>query len=213
MDDPAYVINNFDSLLEFAQCEKKNLHDKSFLELGPGDSVGSGVLAYHLGMDSTLVDVEDFATQNLEFYMHLGSKLGGNAIDLVSETEFESFDDFLNSHRINYLTNGLRSLKKLKNSMIDIVISQACLEHIKKSEFQDIQNELFRVCRNGAQIVHHIDFKDHLSYGLNNLRFSDEYWEKPLVAKSGFYTNRLRYSEMINCFLEAGFFYRKRKKI
>ena len=45
MDNPAYVINNFDSLLEFAQCEKKTLENKSLLELGPGDSVGSGVQA------------------------------------------------------------------------------------------------------------------------------------------------------------------------
>jgi len=37
------------------------------------------------------------------------------------------------------------------------------------------------------------------------MRFSTQAWESPLMAQSGFYTNRLRFSEMLNIFKEAGF--------
>ena len=51
---------------------------------------------------------------------------------------------------------------------------------------------------------HSVDLKDHLGGRLNNLRFSEDWWEKDWVAGSGFYTNRLRYSEMIEMFQDAG---------
>jgi hypothetical protein len=47
--------------------------------------------------------------------------------------------------------------------------------------------------------------KDHLGGALNNLRFSERRWESPLFSRSGFYTNRIRYSEMLTLFREAGF--------
>ena len=37
------------------------------------------------------------------------------------------------------------------------------------------------------------------------MRFSTRLWESNWVANSGFYTNRLRYSEMIKLFKQAGF--------
>jgi hypothetical protein len=40
---------------------------------------------------------------------------------------------------------------------------------------------------------------------LNGLRFSEGIWESALMANSRFYTNRLRYSELLRLFREAGF--------
>ena len=40
---------------------------------------------------------------------------------------------------------------------------------------------------------------------MNNLRFTDKTWEGSLFSKSGFYTNRIRFCEMIALFDQAGF--------
>ena len=53
--------------------------------------------------------------------------------------------------------------------------------------------------------VHSIDFKDHLAYSLNNLRFSEKIWESEFMSSSGFYTNRLRYCDLKEIFLMSGF--------
>jgi hypothetical protein len=50
-----------------------------------------------------------------------------------------------------------------------------------------------------------VDLQDHLAAALNNLRFSESVWESHLFSSSGFYTNRIRYSEMIQSFKDAGF--------
>ena len=53
--------------------------------------------------------------------------------------------------------------------------------------------------------VHRVDLKDHLGGSLNNLRFSDATWESWLFQNSGFYTNRIRFSEMVELCRRAGF--------
>ena len=53
--------------------------------------------------------------------------------------------------------------------------------------------------------VHRVDLKDHLGGSLNNLRFTSTTWEGDLFRKSGFYTNRIRYDEMVALFDRVGF--------
>ena len=44
-----------------------------------------------------------------------------------------------------------------------------------------------------------------MANGLNNLRFSEKFWESKFMSSSGFYTNRLRKSEMMEYFKKSGF--------
>ena len=50
-----------------------------------------------------------------------------------------------------------------------------------------------------------MDLQDHLAHSLNSLRFSREAWESPLLASSGFYTNRLRASQILAAFKAVGY--------
>jgi hypothetical protein len=59
------------------------------------------------------------------------------------------------------------------------------------------------VCASGI-CSHEVDLRDHLGNALNNLRFPESLWESALVADSGFYTNRIRYSEMLDIFRQTG---------
>lgn len=53
-----------------------------------------------------------------------------------------------------------------------------------------------RVLKPDGIASHQIDFRDHLQYALNNLRFSERVWESDFMAQSGFYTNRLPWVKM-----------------
>ena len=88
----------------------------------------------------------------------------------------------------------------------DFVYSQAVLEHVPKAEFAAIMGEIHRILKPGGASSHDVDFQDHLGYSLNNLRFSEALWEAPWFARrSGFYTNRLRLSQMLAVFRDTGF--------
>jgi hypothetical protein len=79
------------------------------------------------------------------------------------------------------------------------------LQHVPKSEFKKLTEELFRILKPNGVCHHRIDLKDMLGGGLNNLRFSEAIWEGALFSKSGFYTNRIRFDEIIENFEKAGF--------
>lgn len=204
MDSTEYVISNFFNLFNYACINTNECDGLSFLEVGPGDSIGSGVVASAFGMKSFIIDVDSFATQDLEFYKKIMRELLNTNSD-ISEDDIVSYEQMIKKLDITYLTNGTSSFEKIDDNSINIIISQACLEHVRKKEFKFFVDENFRVCKKGAQMIHSIDFKDHLSYSLNNLRFSEKLWESNFMSSSGFYTNRIRYSEMREIFLNAGF--------
>src|SRR5690606_27367975 len=77
--------------------------------------------------------------------------------------------------------------------------------HVRRAEFGAPMQEAFRVLKPGGLASHNIDLKDRLGGRLNNLRFSAGLWEGDwFAARSGFYTNRLRPSELLRHFAEAG---------
>ena len=88
---------------------------------------------------------------------------------------------------------------------MDFIYSQAVLEHIRLREFNNFIGESHRVLKVGGVSSHQIDLKDHLGGGLNNLRINEKLWESSIFSRSGFYTNRIGYSDIIKAFEDNGF--------
>jgi hypothetical protein len=76
---------------------------------------------------------------------------------------------------------------------------------VRRSEFKETISELLRVLKPEGLSSHTVDLRDCLTGGLNDLRFSDRLWESEIFAKSGFYTNRIRFQEMLGIFRSVGF--------
>ncbi len=94
---------------------------------------------------------------------------------------------------------------RIPSASVDFLWSQAVLEHVRKADFDAVLIELRRVLKPSGVSSHRIDLEDHLQNGLNNLRFSEGVWEAGWMASSGFYTNRLRYEDILRRFAAAGF--------
>lgn len=166
--------------------------DFTLLELGPGYSVATAYFAHAMGASHTyLVDRDDF-------------------IDIGIEERAKQFmlDMGVNdAPRYTYLSNGLESLKEISDGSVDVVFSNAVLEHVKKTELLPLLKETCRILKSEGVSVHTIDFKDHLGGSVHHLCFSERFWASDLIYRSGFYTNRLRISDMLRLFEEAGFTY------
>jgi len=205
MDNPMYAIEVFNKHYERADFSKKK---KGFvaLEVGPGDSLVSAILANAYGASKCyMVDAGNFAIDDIGFYRRVIRKLKCYGLDVKGVDGFLSVEELLERVGGVYLTNGLESLRSIPDHSVDFIWSQAVLEHIRLGEFDETMNELQRVLRPNGAASHRVDLKDHLGGALNNLRVSSRIWESNWLAKSGFYTNRIRYSDMINRFEGAGF--------
>lgn len=204
MDTAEYSVGVFASHLERAGLPEL-LPGKTILEIGPGDSAATALIAKAHGAKSVLLDAGKFATRDLSVYKNLAASMNQSGMSLPPLDDVHSFEKLLDACDARYLTNGLASLRELADQSIDFVFSQAVLEHVRRHEFLEMQRQLARVLRLGGACSHRVDLRDHLGGGLNNLRFKPKLWESDFFARSGFYTNRIQISRMTEIFEMAGF--------
>lgn len=204
MDVPAYAYGIFRNHYERSDFARKG---EGFvaLELGPGDSAVSALTAAAHGASRTyLVDTGDYATRRMSVYRATADYLTAQGFATRLD-DADDFEDVLWKCRAFYVTTGLSGLRDIPSGSVDFIWSHAVLEHVRLREFSELNRELRRLLRDDGVCSHRIDLSDHLEGGLNNLRFRRTIWESSFFAHAGFYTNRLRYGDMLRCFKEAGF--------
>jgi SAM-dependent methyltransferase len=206
MDDPGRAIRTFEKYYHLALAHGELPVEFSSLELGPGDSILSGIVARAYGAGSAwLVDAGSFADTNVDACRVVARELRTQEKVLPSIEHASDIGEVLHLLNVSYLTDGAQSLAKISDASIDFFWSQVVLEHVPREGFLRFLKHLRRIAKPDAIGVHSIDFRDHLSGGLNNLRFSKARWEGVFFRNAGFYTNRLRPREMLAMFSMAGF--------
>ena len=204
MLDPEYACEIIDS--HYAKTRSYLPDTFVVCELGPGDSLATAMVApCYGGVKSYLVDMGNYATKNKLYYQQLADFLAAKHFKGFNYVSNFTLNEVLEKNNSYYLTNGLEGLRSLPNETVDLVFSQAVLEHIRLSDISDVIRETYRILKSGGVASHKIDLKDHLGGSLNNLRFSKMVWESNLFSLSGFYTNRLRASEIVELFKESCF--------
>lgn len=181
------------------------------MELGPGDSLATAILAkIHGAKKIFLLDVGCFAKRDIAFYRGVAQRFAVSGSVGASLAEKSSnwlaLEDMLRDCNATYLTGGVDSLKDIESGSIDAIWSQAVLEHVRLNEFDELIHQFSRILKLGGVGTHVIDYRDHLNYSLNSLRFRRNFWESDWFAfRSGFYTNRLRHSQVLKFLTDAGF--------
>lgn len=199
----AYKIFKIHSKLSFPS----GLPDKfSALEMGPGDSIASAIMAYAFGATNIyLMDVGSFATKDLDIYKNIATKVKEAGYKSPDISKAKTIDDVLTACNASYITTGLDGYKEIPSDSIDLIWSHSVLEHVRKADFDNFMRQTRRIIKPSGYISHIIDLQDHLDHNLNNLRFSEKLWESKFLSSSGFYTNRMRYYDIANTFQKAGF--------
>jgi SAM-dependent methyltransferase len=204
MDDAEYALAVFQR--HFKESSLGGSTGFVALELGPGDSVGSAMIANAYGAArSYLVDVGRFAREDMAPYRTLADLLRKSGRQAPMVESMESIAQVLTACNGVYLTEGLDSLRAIPSNSVDFAWSHAVLEHVDLDLFDETMRELRRVMRPDGFSSHRVDLEDHLAGSLNNLRFSRVRWESPIFKSSGFYTNRLRCEAIVRSSENAGF--------
>jgi hypothetical protein len=178
----------------------------ALLELGPGNSLGTALFAAAQDVGRVwLSDVGDFAESDMAFYRGLAGMIEAEHPGFSARADFAGRAAMLESLNATYLTGGTASLSEIPSGSLDLILSTAVLEHVARPEFATLAHEMMRMLHPGGTAYHEVDLMDHLGGAQNNLRFSEAAWESPLMVNSGFYTNRLRCSEILQIMRAAGF--------
>lgn len=196
MDTLDYPINVFEFHFQrIGQLE--NLNGKTILELGPGDSIATAIIAKAVGANCILVDVDDYATYEIDFYRKFAHHLHLKGYPKLDLSGVNNIYELLVYCDAKYYTNGLDGLREVLDQSVDYIFSHTVLQHVRKHEFFDCMVQLNRLLKFNGICSHRVDLSDCIDDGLNNLRFSNATWESYIFVNSGFYTNRIRYCEYI----------------
>jgi hypothetical protein len=171
------------------------------LEIGPGDGLLSAVIAASFGASKCyLVDTGYYAGSDLAPYREITELLARLNLRPPDLTGAQNLSTVLERCNAVYLTDGLASLKQVPAQSVDFTWSHAVLEHVRRHEFDATVRELRRVMARDGRSSHQVDLQDHLGGGLSNLRLPSRWWEADWMAHSGFYTNRLRFVQIMQTF-------------
>jgi len=205
MDRPEYALGIFRRHFSAANFTQK-IGEFTALELGPGDSLFSGLIARAFGASRTyLVDVGPFASTNLAGYRQMESHLRELGLEPPNLDNCSTFDELKTACGVEYLTEGLASLRRIPSNSVDFMWSHAVLAHVRRDDFLPTLLELRRIQRSDGVGSHHTGFGGILGSDMNDMRFSKRVWESSFMANSGFYTNRIHYEELLQLFQKAGF--------
>lgn len=206
MDQADYAYGVFKKHYDRSELSEAKRAGWVGLELGPGDSLASAVIARAMGASKIyLVDVAAFASRDVEVLKSIAQYLAERGLSPGNLEACKSTEEVLKICHAEYLTDGVKSLESIARQSVDFVFSNAVLEHVRLHEFAAVCAELRGIQREDGVGSHTIDYADHFVESLNNLRFSEALWESEWMASSGFYTNRIRPAEMCGLFAKAGF--------
>jgi hypothetical protein len=205
MMNPDYAFRVFKRHYDYVSS-RVSLKRYTVLEMGVGDSLFTAIVAYAFGASRCyLIDTSDYASRNISAYKKMVQYISEKELPVPDTKEADTLNDLLVKCNACYETKGLESLRSIPDKSVDFIFSQAVFEHIRKQELPETLKQLRRIITDRGVCSHSIDLKDHLGGNLNSLRFSDNIWESDFFAKSGFYTNRIRYGKMLELFKEAEF--------
>ncbi len=179
---------------------------RSLLEIGPGRMVVRAPVLAGLGLERIwFADPEDSAPLQPAPYLAAAAAARARGLPAPELRRCADRAAILARCNATLLIAGAGALDAIPDGSIDLVVSEAAMEHVRRSEIAPLLAQMRRVMAPDGVGLHGIDFQDHLGGGLQHLRFSDAFWASPLVGRAGIYVNRLGLSAMVGRFRQAGF--------
>lgn len=197
MNEAKYSIGTFNFFYEvFTKKLGISFEEITIVEIGPGDSVALGVLSKLRGARrSFLIDSGNFATKDMKFYSEL----------IGQELSMDSFDEMLVRFDINYGTLGLNSLRRIADNSVNLIISNAVLEHIAPEMLLLYISEFTRVLGTEGVMIHRVDYRDHLTGGKFHKSLPGFLSNSDFYLNSIMYLNKLQEDDYFKIFAKNGF--------
>lgn len=179
---------------------------RAVLEIGPGGMVVRAPVMAGLGARRIwYADTADSAPKAVGPYLAAARLAGAEGLPVPDLRGCSDRGAALARCGANLVIGGPAALAAIPDGSIDLVVSEAVLEHVRREDLAPLLQQLRRVTAPDGVGLHFIDFQDHLGGGLQHLRFSDVFWASPLVGRAGVYVNRFGLSTMVGRFRRAGF--------
>jgi SAM-dependent methyltransferase len=181
----------------------RKLDGQTILELGPGGSVGFGLLALQAGAKKYIAIDDGQHAFIKESHLKSYRTLLGDDSTLFNRYFIQTADGSVtyNPIFIEFVTIDQHARYPLPDSSVDIMYSCAVLEHVHNLDAAF--SEMTRVLKPGGIMYHEVDLRDHI-FSQESLWFLtiSDFWFRLLFKNTGGYVNRKRLSHYKNLITE-----------
>ncbi|MCC7437043.1 MAG: class I SAM-dependent methyltransferase [Armatimonadetes bacterium] len=200
------------------QMTGTKVDDLAFYEFGVGWDMLTPLIYYMHGVrNQTIIDIKhglklelmNHALQRLAIHHNIVEQMAGKALQRIDTTPINNIADLQSRFGITYHAPMDARVTGFAANSIDVLTTTSVLEHIPAKDIPAILTESRRVLKPNGIVSFVVDPKDHYWFFdksitmFNFLKFSNSIWN--IINSSQTYQNRLRYSDYITLFHEAGF--------
>jgi SAM-dependent methyltransferase len=170
-DQPAEALRKFSQHFAAVKPYLSKSEGWRCVEIGPGDSLATGLCGLLAGAAHVYsVDVGAFASRSPNLYADVRDCAVKSGLAIADRQSDRTLPQLLDSLFESYLQNGVESLAQIPSESIDFIFSTVALEHIADKDLNRFFAESARILKAGGVCSHGIDFRDHVSGGLQHLR-------------------------------------------
>lgn len=208
----------YDRLAFLGRHNTKPLGELRAFEFGAGWDLAGPIAYYAMGInDQLVVDIRpglrwELVNNQLEKLRRLGPRLEAMykcTLRIPSVSALSSVQELHRELGIRYAAPSDARATGLAAGSIDFISTNSTLEHIAPNELAAIFKESHRILADDGFMVHFVDMQDHHSSAdsrlsvYNFLSVGEPYWS--ILNADLNYQNRLRASDYVALFREAGF--------
>lgn len=192
------------------------IQGRTFLELGPGETVGLGLILWlkgarsYVGVEASRRPLVDQRNRAWHCQVVRTACQGRWGRTDPARSHPEALERMLQAGRMPDAVRvcaGTAERLPLRTNSIEHSFSFSVLEHVR--DVPAVLSELQRVARDGGRSEHAIDLTSH--HGgegpLDLLEYGDVVWALIGSRRSGSYPNRLRASHYVACARSVGWFH------
>ncbi len=208
-EDVRYAIQVAYNYIKLLPGGSSFLHDKIVLELGPGINFGPALIFSCYGSRSIVADYYLSQWDQIyhpAFYTLLRDTLIKEKPDLnpAPLNEIISKGNYL-PEVISCYNNPIENLSGISDESIDIIFSNAVLEHLY--DFKKAFKQMARITKPRGLGFHQVDFRDHRDFAkpLEHLLLNKKEFSKMFKARLGECGSQYRYVEIQHFMEKAGF--------
>jgi SAM-dependent methyltransferase len=203
-DHIRYSLEKFNELQENIK-PYVNLNEKVLLELGPGGSIGLGLLALKNGIKKYIaIDDGTHTFINKKRLSHYSMLLKNKTHSLKKYFIEKNGRLTYNPESISFVNIDQKSRYPIPDRSVDIIYSCAVLEHVHNLDL--CFSEMARVLKDDGIMYHEVDLRDHI-FSQRSIFFLSipETWFRLFFSHTGGYVNRKRVSAYENLAKKYGF--------
>jgi len=207
--DVDYAVQIGQNYIRLLPDGRDTLVGKTILEIGPGINFGSTLLVAAMGARAMVAD-RFLSPWDSDYHPKFYTLLRQWICSNVTGADLRALDSILlnggyTPESVGCYQVPLESLKGIADNSVDIVFSNAVLEHL--SDPQGSFRQLARISRRNALGYHQVDFRDHNDFSkpLEYLLIPDKEFEKDFNQRHAERGNRYRPTDYSHFFEASGF--------